>query len=106
VRAARLGFVIDEFAARQIILPARTDEELAGAEPVYPPPPPDQVRALRARLGLTQTQFARSFCFMLDRVQQYERGRRRPSGPASMFPRVIEADPEAIVRALLALHGP
>jgi hypothetical protein len=36
----------------------------------------------------------------LDTVQQYEQGRRRPSGPASTLLRVIEADPEAVVRAL------
>ena len=79
---------------------AWADEELAGAEPIYPPPSPDQVRALRARLGLTQEQFARRFGFTLDTVQQYEQGRRRPSGPASTLLRVIEADPEAVVRAL------
>jgi putative transcriptional regulator len=79
---------------------AWADEELAGREPVYPPPSPDQVRALRARLGLTQAQFARRFGFTLDTVQQYEQGRRRPSGPASTLLRVIEADPEAVVRAL------
>jgi hypothetical protein len=32
---------------------AWTDEELADAEPVYPPPSPEQVRALRAKLGLS-----------------------------------------------------
>jgi hypothetical protein len=32
---------------------AWTDVELADAEPVDPPPSPGQVRALRARLGLT-----------------------------------------------------
>jgi putative transcriptional regulator len=79
---------------------AWTDEELADAETVYPPPSPDQVRALRARLGLTQAQFARRFGFTLDTVQQYEQGRRRPSGPASTLLRVIEADPETVVRAL------
>ena len=77
-----------------------TDEELAEAEPVYPPPSPDRVRALRARLGLTQAQFARRFGFTLDTVQQYEQGRRRPSGPASTLLRVIEAEPAAVVRAL------
>ena len=77
-----------------------TDEELAEAEPVYPPPSPDRVRALRARLGLTQAQFARRFGFTLDTVQQYEQGRRRPSGPASTLLRVIEADPDAVERAL------
>jgi putative transcriptional regulator len=79
---------------------AWTDEELAGGEPVNPPPSPDQVRALRAKLGLTQAQFARRFGFTRDTVQQYEQGRRRPSGPASTLLRVIEADPEAVVRAL------
>jgi putative transcriptional regulator len=79
---------------------AWTDEELAEAEPVYPPPSADQVRAVRARLGLTQAQFARRFGFTLDTVQQYEHGRRRPSGPESTLLRVIEADPEAVVRAL------
>jgi putative transcriptional regulator len=69
-------------------------------EPAYPPPSPHQVRALRARLGLTQAQFARRFGFTLDTVQQYEQGRRRPSGPASTLLRVIEADPKAVVRAL------
>jgi DNA-binding transcriptional regulator YiaG len=46
-----------------------TDEELAGGEPVYPPPSPDQVRTLPAKLGLTQAEFARRFGFTLDTVQ-------------------------------------
>ena len=75
---------------------AWTDAELADAGPVYPPPSPDQVRALRAKLGLSQAQFARRFGFTLDTVQQYEQGRRRPSGPASTLLRVIEADPDAV----------
>jgi putative transcriptional regulator len=73
---------------------------LAEAEPVYPPPSPAQVRALRVKLGLSQAQFARRFGFTLDTLQQYEQGRRRPSGPASTLLRVIEADPDAVVRAL------
>jgi putative transcriptional regulator len=79
---------------------AWTDEELAEAELVQPPLSPERVRALRARLGLSQAQFARRFGFTLDTVQQYEQGRRRPSGPASTLLRVIEADPESVVRAL------
>ena len=79
---------------------AWTDEELAEAELVYLSPSPEQVRALRAKLGLSQAQFARRFGFTLDTVQQYEQGRRRPSGPASTLLRVIEADPEGVVRAL------
>lgn len=77
-----------------------SDQDLAEAEVVYPPLSPEQVRALRARLGLSQTQFARRFGLSLDAVQQYEQGRRRPSGPAATLLRVIAADPEAVMRAL------
>jgi putative transcriptional regulator len=49
---------------------------------------------------LPRTQFARRVGFTLDTVQQYEQGRQRPSGPTSTPLRVIEADPEAVVRAL------
>jgi putative transcriptional regulator len=79
---------------------AWTDDELAEAEPVRPPPSPEEVRALRAKLGLSQVRFARRFGFTLNTVQQYEQARQRPSGPASTLLRVIEANPEAVVRAL------
>jgi putative transcriptional regulator len=58
------------------------------------------VRALRTRLGLSQSQFALRFGFTIDTLQQYEQGRRTPSGPASTLLRVIDADPEAVIRAL------
>src|SRR5260370_27842789 len=79
---------------------AWSDADLAAAEVVYPPPSPEQIRALRARFGLSQGQFARRFGLSLDAVQQYEQGRRRPSGPAATLLRGIAADPEAVIRAL------
>ena len=79
---------------------ALTNEELATAIVVYPPPKAEQVRALRARLGMSQTQFAHRFGFTVDTLQQYEQGRRTPSGPASTLLRVIAADPEAVMCAL------
>jgi len=79
---------------------AWTVEDVARAVPVYPPPTPAQVRALRARLGLSQAEFARRFGFTVDTVQQYEQGRRVPSGPAATLLRVIAADPGAVTRAL------
>jgi putative transcriptional regulator len=89
---------IDEMAAEDG--DAWTDDNLPKAVKVYPAQTPGQVRALRARLGLSQAQFALQFGFTVDTVQQYEQGRRKPSGPASTLLRVIEADPEAVVRAL------
>jgi putative transcriptional regulator len=79
---------------------AWTDEELANAVPVYPAPKPDEIRALRTRIGLSQSQFALMFGFNVDTWQQYEQGRRVPSGPASTLLRVIAKEPEAVLRAL------
>lgn len=79
---------------------AWSDEDLTRAEASYLPPTPEDVRALRTRLRLSQSQFARRYGFTLDTVQQYEQGRRVPSGPASTLLRVIELDPEAVERAL------
>nr|WP_294550564.1 helix-turn-helix domain-containing protein [uncultured Rhodopila sp.] len=84
---------------------AWTEEDVASAIAVYPPPTAEQVRALRSRLGLSQAQFAHRFGFTVDTVQQYEQGRRTPSGPASTLLRVINADPEAVIRALRVRPG-
>ena len=77
-----------------------TDENLSESTRVYPVQTPEDVRDLRTRMGLSQAQFAQTFGLTLDTVQQYEQGRRRPSGPASTLLRVIEAEPDAVVRAL------
>ena len=84
---------------------AWTEADAAHAVLVLPPPTPGQVRALRARLGLSQAQFAQRFGFGVDTVQQYEQGRRVPSGPAATLLRVIDADPAAVVRALHPRRG-
>jgi putative transcriptional regulator len=84
---------------------AWTDEDLAAAVTVYPPPNAGRVRALRVRLGLSQSEFALRFGFTIDAVQQYEQGRRTPAGPASILLRVIEAEPEAVIRALQPRRG-
>ena len=98
----RSGTEIDEAAELAELAKRRapTDEELAGAEAVWPPPSPAEVRALRHRLGLSQARFARRFGFSVDAVRQYEQGRRKPTGPAVALLRVIGADPDAVARAL------
>ena len=60
------------------------------------------VKAIRRKLGMTQAEFARSFGFGLDAVQNWEQGRRRPEGAARAFLKVIEREPEAVRRALVA----
>jgi putative transcriptional regulator len=60
------------------------------------------VGALRERLGLTQDEFAKAFGVTTATLRNWEQGRREPRGPARVLLNVIEKEPEAVLRALLA----
>lgn len=66
---------------------------------VYRPVPVD-VAAVRARLGLTQDQFAARFGFSVATLRHWERGDRRPQGPALVLLNLIDREPHAVMRAL------
>ena len=59
------------------------------------------VKAIRAKLGMTQEQFAQQFGFPLGTLQNWERGHRRPEGAARAFLTVIDREPDAVRRALV-----
>ena len=58
------------------------------------------VRAIRRKLGMSQRQFAASFGFGLDAVQNWEQGRRRPEGARA---RLSEGDRARAGRGARAL---
>ena len=58
------------------------------------------VRAIRKGLGLTQEGFAKRFGFSLSAVRDWEQHRRRPESSARILLRVIEREPDAVIRAL------
>ena len=60
------------------------------------------VRAIRQKIGLSQEDFAQHFGVNKRTVQDWEQGRRHPSGPARTLLVVIDREPEAIYRALCA----
>jgi putative transcriptional regulator len=66
----------------------------------YVPAPRVDVRRLRARMGLSQTQFAAKFGFSLDSIQNWEQGHRQPEGPARILLVVIAKNPKAVEDAL------
>jgi len=59
------------------------------------------VRALRQRMGLSQTEFASRFGFHSATLKNWEQGRTRPDGPARVLLAVIASHPEAVEDALL-----
>jgi len=58
------------------------------------------VKAIRTRLGLTQSAFARRYGFQLDSIRNWEQGKRQPEGPARLLLVVIDKEPDAVQRAL------
>jgi putative transcriptional regulator len=64
---------------------------------------PDEVdvRSIREKIALSQTEFAKLFGLSKRTLEHWEHGRRVPSGPARAFLTVIAREPEAVRRALL-----
>jgi putative transcriptional regulator len=60
------------------------------------------VRALRERTGLTQADFSRMMGVSIRTLQNWEQGRREPEGPAKALLRVVQREPQAVLKALHA----
>ncbi len=58
------------------------------------------VKAIRERLGKSQSEFASMIGVSVSTLQNWEQGRRRPEGPAQALLRVAAANPEAVAAAL------
>jgi putative transcriptional regulator len=61
---------------------------------------PARVVAIRERMGLSQRGFAKLIGVSVDTLQNWEQGRRQPSGPAGVLLTVLERDAESVMRAL------
>ncbi len=59
-------------------------------------------RSIRKRLHLTQEQMARFLGTSASGYRKWEQGRRQPSGAVRTLLRVMEKEPEAVLRALAA----
>jgi len=65
-------------------------------------PRPVDVKVLRAKVGMTQEQFAARFGFSTATLRHWERGDRMPQGPALVLLNVIDHNPNAVIEALAA----
>lgn len=63
-------------------------------------PEPD-VKAIRERTGLSQTQFAHLIGVKPKTLQNWEQKRVRPAGPARALLKIVESNPQA----LTSLHS-
>ena len=86
-------------------LDAMTDSDIARQIASNRDAAPDMAPELDARAipratGMTQSEFAAAYQFSIRTVQEWERGAKRPSGPARTLLRAIKADHEGLKRAL------
>lgn len=58
-----------------------------------------EVTLVRTRLGLSQRKFAQLLGISENTLQNWEQGRRRPTGPARVLLRVAARHPEVILEA-------
>jgi putative transcriptional regulator len=61
-----------------------------------------RIRRLRNKLGLSQEAFAAAYGIPLANIRQYEIGRHMPPPAVRAYLKVIEAEPEAVARAVAA----
>ena len=61
-----------------------------------------EVKTIREKTGLSQTRFATLIGVSKRTLENWEQGRRHPTGPAKALLRIVDENPE---NALRALHG-
>lgn len=61
------------------------------------PPSPDEIRALRSRLKVTQKEFADRFGFDLTTVRNWEQARAQPEGAKCLYLKMIQVDPTTVI---------
>jgi putative transcriptional regulator len=56
------------------------------------------VKAIRNKIGMTQTQFASSFGISVATLRHWERGDRIPHGPARVLLSVVDKSPKTVLK--------
>jgi putative transcriptional regulator len=83
---------------KEAIAHARGELDLPARE--YEVPGPVDVRAIRARSGLSQSEFAREYGFSVRTLQEWESGGAKPPSAVRAYLTVIDRNPKAVRAAL------
>jgi len=59
-----------------------------------------EVKAIRAKTGLSQSRFASAMGVSKRTLENWEQGRRSPTGPARALLKILDADPEYALKTL------
>ncbi len=65
---------------------------------------PVEVQTIRTNLNISQSQFAQLLGVSINTIQNWEQGRRVPTGAARAFLSVAAFAPKTVARALMPAH--
>jgi putative transcriptional regulator len=63
---------------------------------------PVDVKLVRKKLGMSQPEFASAFGISLGTLRHWERGDRKPRGPALVLLNIVAKEPKIVLKALAA----
>ncbi|WP_038249901.1 NadS family protein [Ghiorsea bivora] len=61
---------------------------------------PIDVKNIRTQIGMSQNEFASAFGISVSTLRHWERGDRKPQGPALVLLNVVAKEPQTVLRAL------
>jgi putative transcriptional regulator len=94
-KGTRLGSALVE-GMTQVLAHVRGEIELRS----YTLPGPIDVRAIRKKVGMSQSEFASAFALNRRTLQEWEQGKTAPDIAVRAYLTVIDRNPEAVVEAL------
>ena len=96
-RRTKLGLELEQ-SAREILAHVKGDVRLPTRRIVLPDKV--DVKRIRTKAGMSQTEFARAFCLNPRTLQEWEQGRRQPDATARAYLTVIAKNRTAVLAAL------
>ena len=96
-RRTKLGMELER-SAKEILAHLKGDVRLPARRIVLP----DEVdvKRIRTKAGMSQTEFARAFCINPRTLQEWEQGRRKPDATTRAYLAVIAKNRAAVLDAL------
>ncbi|TAN70483.1 MAG: helix-turn-helix domain-containing protein [Methylobacter sp.] len=67
--------------------------------------PEPNIKAIRESIGFSQSKFAALIGVNIRTLQNWEQGHRHPTGPAKVLLRLVQADPNSVVKNLYGSHA-
>jgi putative transcriptional regulator len=94
-KGTRLGRALVD-GMTQVLSHVRGEIELKS----YTLPGPIDVKAIRKKVGMSQSEFASAFALNRRTLQEWEQGKTAPDNAVRAYLTVIDRNPEAVVEAL------